>query len=96
MAYAITVVGKTYPPNIFDGDDVSDILHAAAAELGYRGSLHTHLIDATGECRAYTDDGWNAARRELPRDPEDPSDTPKFAYDDPDGALALVVAVPVK
>lgn len=96
MGYEITVVGKKTKPKLVEGTDPSDILHEAARDVGYMGSLHVHLIDATGECRGYTDEGWTAARRELPRETEDPDERPKFTYDDPDGELALVVAVPVK
>jgi len=92
MRYLVSVAGKNSKE--VEGSDASDLLHAAAAELGYTGSLHTHLVDATGEVRGYTDDAWAAARRELPRETEDPEELPKFTYAD-DGKLALVIATPI-
>jgi len=84
MEYEITVVGKKTKPKLVEGSDVCDILHDEAAELGYRDSLHIQLINETGDCRGYTNDGWTAARRQLPLETEDP-----------DGALALIIARPV-
>jgi len=95
MEYEITVVGKKTKPKLVEGSDVCDILHVEAAELGYRDSLHIQLMNDTGDCRGYTNDGWAAARRQLPLETEDPGERPRFVYDDPDGALALIIARPV-
>jgi hypothetical protein len=95
MEYEISVTGKKARAKLVEGD-ACDILHVAALELGYAGSLHVQLVNETGECRGYTDDGWAKARRQLPLETDNPEEQPKFTYDDPDGKLALVVAVPVK